>query len=315
MSRDNWVHYVFTKWGIGCLLWVCLIILGLFILSIYYFHAWQLQRCAALCKGSEILNSSLTDWQLQAAQFCPITRSTVRLILPPASSGREKLLPEFVTAETSTFDWQASLLSGQTQPISLISSMVFPDFVSTRLGFVSKDLSFSLLFKDSLGLASVFQCKSVRKYTVYASDRCRQVIFFLPPHVVITHLLCVVREAKWVIWFSVCKKTYLRARLLPWINNMYSIIPCQYGATKALVRSSNSISNLLPLIFHTQEIWTIPGSLEKWTCVQRNYITGFELLSQALSSSRSFWHLGEYLFHLSQKNWNGHFPIVLSEVF
>lgn len=95
--------------------------------------------------------------------MCPITRSTVRLILPLASSRKEKPLPEFVTAETSTFDWQAGLLSGQKEPISLISPMVFPGFVSTRLGFVSKDLSFRLLFKDSLGLASLFHCKSDRK--------------------------------------------------------------------------------------------------------------------------------------------------------
>lgn len=70
------------------------------------------------------------------------------------------MLPEFVTAETSVFDWQAGLLSGQTEPISLISPMLFPGFVSTRLGFVSKDLSFSPLFKDSLGLAGLFHCKS-----------------------------------------------------------------------------------------------------------------------------------------------------------
>ena len=148
------------------LLQVCIIIPKLFILSIYYFHAWQLQKCT-FREGSEILNSSLTDWQVQLAQFCPITRSTVRLIFSPASSGKEKLLPKFVTAETSTFDWQAGRPSWQTEPISLISSMVFPGFVSTRLGFVSEALIFSLLFKDSLGLASCCHFKSVRgRYTL-----------------------------------------------------------------------------------------------------------------------------------------------------
>lgn len=97
------------------------------------------------------------------ALFCPITRSTVRLILPPASSGKEKPLPDFVTAETLTFDWQAGPLSGQTEPISLISPMVFPGLVSTRLRFVRKDFSLRLLFKDALGLASLFHCKSDRK--------------------------------------------------------------------------------------------------------------------------------------------------------
>lgn len=52
------------------------------------------------------------------------------------------------------FDWQARPLAGQTRPISLISPMEFPGFVSTRLGFVSKDLSFCFLFQGSLGLVS-----------------------------------------------------------------------------------------------------------------------------------------------------------------
>lgn len=99
-------------------------------------------------------NSSLIDWQLQPAHACPITCSAVRLILTPASSGKEKLLPEFVTAQTSIFDWQVRPLAGQTRPISLINSMVFPGFVSTRLGFVRKDLTFSFLFQGSLGLVS-----------------------------------------------------------------------------------------------------------------------------------------------------------------
>lgn len=99
-------------------------------------------------------NSSLIEWQLQLAHACPITCTAVRLILTPASRGKEKLLPEFVTAQTSIFDWQVRPLAGQTRPISLISPMVFPDFVSTRLGFVSKDLSFSSLFQGSLGLVS-----------------------------------------------------------------------------------------------------------------------------------------------------------------
>lgn len=99
-------------------------------------------------------NSFLIDRQLQSAHACPITCTVVRPILTPASRGKEKLLPEFVTAQTSIFDWQVRPLAGQTRPISLISPMVFPDFVSARLGFVSKDLSFSFLFQGSLGLVS-----------------------------------------------------------------------------------------------------------------------------------------------------------------
>lgn len=86
---------------------------------------------------------------------------------------KEKLLLEFVTAETSTFDWQASALSGQTEPISLISPMVFSDFVSTWLGFVSKDFCFSLLFKDSLGLASLsLQVRQSLYVHQTGGDRC-----------------------------------------------------------------------------------------------------------------------------------------------
>lgn len=155
---------MFAEWRSGCLLQVWIIILGVFILSVYYFHAWQLQRCAALGKESEILNSALIDWQLQAAQFCPITRSAVRPILPPASRGKEKPTPEFVTAETPAFDWQVGPLLGQTEPISLIRPMVFPGLVSSRLGFVSQDLSFNLLSEDSLELAGLFRCKSESKY-------------------------------------------------------------------------------------------------------------------------------------------------------
>lgn len=70
--------------------------------------------------------------------------------------GKGEPVPAFITAQTSVFDWQAGLLSGQTEPISLISPMVFPGFVSTRLGFVREDLSFCFLFQDSLELVSLF---------------------------------------------------------------------------------------------------------------------------------------------------------------
>ena len=105
-------------------------------------------------KGQQHYENSLIDWQLQLAHACPITCTAVRLILTPASRGKEKLLPEFVTAQTSIFDWQVRPLPGQTRPISLITPRVFPGFVSTRLGFVSKDLNFSFLFQGSLGLVS-----------------------------------------------------------------------------------------------------------------------------------------------------------------
>lgn len=164
MSGENWVHGVFTKWRIGCLLQVCIIILGVFILSIYYFHAWQLQRCAALWKKSK--KYSTLCWLIDNYSLHSSVQSHAPLsgwFFHWLQVRKEKPLPEFVTAETSAFDWQASPLSGQTEPISLISPMVFPGFVSTRLGFVSKDLSFTLLFKNSLGLASLFHCKSDRK--------------------------------------------------------------------------------------------------------------------------------------------------------
>lgn len=138
-----------------CLLQVCINMLGLLILSIYYFHAWQRQMCEAFWEGSKLLNSLLTDWQVQPAQFCPITRFTVKLIFSMASCGEEKSFPIFFFFFLLQ---KHQLLTGRpavfwTEPISLIRPMVFPGFASTWLGFVSEDSGFGLLSWDLLGLA------------------------------------------------------------------------------------------------------------------------------------------------------------------
>lgn len=170
------------------------------------------------------------------------------MILALASSGKEKLSHEFVTAETFAFDWQAGLLLGQTEPISLISSMLFPGFVSTRLGFVSKDLSFSLLFKDSLGLAGLFTVDRkliyIRQALVEFLYRCSLALF--PPGEVVTSLLCVKEnvEMSHMSVFLSLGHTLNKLTFTLW----YSRSPCQPVRQHLLPGCFSTFHNFLQLL-------------------------------------------------------------------